>query len=199
MYKQALIRELLYKAAKKQEYIPPGLSPVGQISARNQGIDPELVRMDPGKATDQLMARFLAGKIKKYDPDKDPVWCSMIGKQPIKEAAAVGSAMLDLAEIQDGIQDKKKLEAMQASLPQTSTGLWAKQHNALAGNIHSPYQAAEYFNKLTHMTHQEDLMPGAGSRSQSLNTRQNINNVNPNYGAGRGQGYDRWASYRQGR
>jgi len=197
MYKQALIRELLYKAAKKQEYIPPGLSPVGQISAKNQGIDPELVRMDPGKATDQLMAKFLAGKIKKYDPDKDPVWQSMIGKS----AGAVGESALELANLQEATQDKKSLEVLQASLPQTSTGLWAKQHNGMNGNIHSPFQAAEYYNKLTHMTHQEDLMPGAGSRSQSLNTIHNITNVNPNYGAGRGQGqqYDRFAGYRSAR
>ena len=197
MYKQALIRELLYKAAKKQEDPLPGLSPVGQISARNQGIDPELVRLDPGKAVDQLMSRFLAGKIKRYDPDKDPVWQSMIGKS----AGAVGDDALELANIQKALQDKKSLELLQSNLPQTSTGMWARQHNGENGNVHSPFQAAEYYNKLTHMTHQEDLMPGAGSRSQSLNTRQNINNVNPNYGAGRGQGqqYDRFAGYRSER
>lgn len=197
MYKQALAYELLKLATKQQEVYVPELTPVGKISAKNQGIDPELVRIDPGKATDQLMARFLAGKIKKYDPDKDPIWQSMIGKS----AGAVGGDALELANMQEAVQDKKSLEVLQANLPQTSTGLWARQHNGENGNIHSPFQAAEYYNKLTHMTHQEDLMPGAGSRSQSLNTRQNINNVNPNYGAGRGQGqyYDRFAGYRSTR
>ncbi len=144
--------------------------------------------MNPGKATDQLMARFLAGKIKRYNPEEDEQWQQMLGKS----AAALGDSMLDLAAFQRDLQNNKRAKEIQDRMPMTSTGLWARQHNSMNGDIHSPYQAAEYYNKLTHMTHQEDLMPGAGSRSQSLNTRQNITKPNPTYGTGRGTPYRAW-------
>lgn len=158
------------------------LSPVCQISAENQGIDPALLQFDPGAATDELMYNFLSGKIKKYDPDEDQQWQEMIGKS----AAALGMSMMDTARLQNELTDQKTLKEFQARMPKTSTGKWARQHNSMAQRKPGPFAQAEIYNKMTHMTNDSDFMPGQGSESLSLNTRQNISNPYPTYGGGRG-------------
>lgn len=158
------------------------LSPVCQISAKNQGIDPALLQFDPGAATDELMDNFLSGKIKKYDPDKDPEWQAMIGKS----AAALGMSMMETAKLQNSLADQKTLKEFRARMPRASTGSWAAQHNSKAQRKPGPFAQAEIYNKLTHMTNDSDFMPGQGSESLSLNTRQNISNPYPTYGGGRG-------------
>lgn len=158
------------------------LHPVGRISAQNQGINPDLVERDPGKAADLLMKRFMAGKIKKYDPDKDPKWQAMLGKT----AADLGMNMMETARLQNELTDQKTLKEFRARMPRTSTGTWAAKHNSQAQRKPGPFAQAEIYNKLTHMTNDSDFMPGQGSESLSLNTRQNISNPYPTYGGGRG-------------
>ena len=186
MYKRAILLKLAKMT--KEEPVLPKIGPICRISAENQGIDPDLLQKDPGKATDILMQRFLSGKIKKYDPDKDPKWQAMIGKS----AAALGLNLMNKLDLDKRITDSKQAKEIQDRLPQSTTGIWARKHNSDNMQIHSPYHDAEIYNKIVHMTHQEDLMPGAGSRSQSLNTRQDITNPNTNYGPGRGNSYSQW-------
>lgn len=186
MYKHYILQKLAKMT--KEEPVLPKIGPICRISAENQGIAPDLLQKDPGKATDILMQRFLAGKIKKYDPDKDPKWQAMIGKS----AAALGLNLMNKLDLDKRITDSKQAKEIQARLPKSTTVLWARKHNADNMQIRSPYHDAEIYNKITHMSNTEDLMPGAGSRSLSLNTRQDITNPNTNYGPGRGNSYSQW-------
>lgn len=166
----------------KVQPIVAKLHPVGRISAQNQGLNPDLVERFPGKAVDILMKLFMGGKIKKYDPSKDKKWLAMIGKS----AAALGDTMIDTARLQNELTDQKTLKEFRARMPQTSTGTWASRHNSMAQRKPGPFAQAEIYNKMTHMVNDSDFMPGQGSKSLSLNTRQNISNPYPTYGGGRG-------------
>lgn len=180
MYKHYILQKL----AKMTKIMPiiAKLHPVGRISAQNQGIDPDLVERDPGKATDLLMKRFINGELEVYDPSKDEEWLEMIGKS----ASLVGGNMLDTAKLQNSLMDQKTLKEFRARMPKASTGTWAAQHNSKAQRHPGPFAQAEIYNKMTHMTNDSDFMPGQGSESLSLNTRQNISNPYPTYGGGRG-------------